>query len=155
MRMKLALGFYLVAGAVDVGLGALYFSSKQFMSYHAEAVGVPWQEVDTGVQALILALMKLAGGGWCALGFFTIVLARATIRSGSALVRWALPAGTLLAWSASFVATWKVHQVTGAATPWVPSLAMIGFALLACLTDAPWHSSLSKAQHGHRQPIGE
>ncbi|MGI9455259.1 MAG: hypothetical protein ACR2NU_01790, partial [Aeoliella sp.] len=68
MRMKLALGIYSVFGAVDVALGATYVSTKQFMSYHAEAVGASWQELDAGVRTLILALLKLAGGGWFALG---------------------------------------------------------------------------------------
>ena len=142
MRMKLALGFYLVAGVVDVGLGATYFSSKQFMSYHAEAVGAPWQELDAGIQTLILALMRLAGGGWFALGFFTMVMALAALRTRSVLVRWTLPAGTVIAWSASFTATWGVYQATGAATPWTPSLAMIGFAILAFAIDAPWASDI-------------
>ena len=142
MRMKLALGIYLVAGAVDVGLGATYFSSKQFMSYHAEAVSAPWQELDAGIQTLILALMRLAGGGWFALGFFTIVMALAALRTRSVLVRWTLPAGTLIAWSASFSATWGVYQATGAATPWAPSLAMIGIAILAFAIDAPWAADI-------------
>ena len=50
--MMLAHRFYLVAGAVDVGLGATYFSSNQFMSYHAEALGTPWQELDVGIQTV-------------------------------------------------------------------------------------------------------
>lgn len=142
MRMKLALGIYLVGGAVDVALGATYFSSKQFMSYHAEAVSVPWQELDAGIQALILALMRLAGGGWFALGFLTIVMALAALRTRSVLVRWTLPAGMLIAWSASFAVTWEVYQATGAATPWAPSLAMMGFAILAFVMDAPWNSNI-------------
>ena len=146
MRMKLAFGIYLVAGAVDVSLGANYFCSKQFMSYHAEAVGLPWQELDAGIQTLILALMRLAGGGWFALGFVTIVMALAALRTRNVLVRWTLPAGTLVSWSASFAATWGVYQATGAPTPWGPSLAMIGAALLALTMDAPWSSSVSDTE---------
>jgi len=140
MRMNVALGIYLVIGTIDIILGVVYFSSKQFLSYHAQAVGVPWQEVNTGVQTLILALMKVAGGGWCALGFFTIILALAAFRTGSAVARWTLPTGTLIFYLASFVATWGVYQETGAPTPWGQSLAMIGFALLALVIDAPWSS---------------
>ena len=142
MRMKLALGIYLVAGAVDIWLGATYYSSKQFMSYHAEAVGAPWQELDVGVQTLILALMKLAGGGWFALGFFTIVIAFAALKTRSVVARWMLPAGTLISWSASFAATWGVYRATGASTPWGPSLALIGLAALAFAMDAPWSSGI-------------
>ena len=138
----MALGIYLVAGVVNIGLGATYFSSKQFMSYHAEAVDAPWQELDVGVQTLILALMKLAGGGWFALGFFTIVSALAALKTRSVVARCTLPAATLISYSASFAATWGVYQATGAATPWGPSLAMIGFAFLAFVIDAPWSSGI-------------
>lgn len=140
MRMNVALGIYLVIGTTDIILGVVYFSSKQFLSYHAQAVGVPWQDVSTGVQTLILALMKVAGGGWCALGFFTIVLALAAFRTGSLVARWALPTGTVTFYVASFAATWGVYQETGAPTPWGQSLVAIGFALLALLIDAPWSS---------------
>ena len=142
MRMKLALGIYVLAGVVDIALGAAYFAANQFMSYHAEAVGLPWQELDVGIQTLILGLMKLAGGGWFALGFFTIVTALGTIKTRSVVARCILPAGVLVSFAASFVATWGVYEATGASTPWVPSLAMIGLAILALGLDAPWSSSL-------------
>ena len=142
MRMKLALGVYIVAGAVDIALGATYFSSKQFMSYHAEAVGAPWPELEAGIQTLILGLMRLAGGGWFALGLLTFVMTLAALKTHSVLARWLLPAGTLIAWSASFAATWGVYQATGAATPWASSLVMIGLALIALAMDTPWAASM-------------
>ncbi len=140
MRMKAALAIYLVIGAIDIILGVTYFSSTEFMSYHSQAVGAPWQEVDLGAQTLILALMKVAGGGWFVLGFFTIILALAAFKTGSAVARWTLPMGTLIFYLASFAATWGVYLETGAPTPWGQSLAMIGFALLALVIDAPWSS---------------
>lgn len=138
MRMKAALAIYLVIGAIDIILGVWYFTSKEFMSYHSQAVGAPWQEVDFGTQTLILALMKVAGAGWFILGFFTIILALAAFKTGSAVARWTLPMGTLIFYLASFAATWGVYQETGAPTPWGQSFAMIGFALLALVIDAPW-----------------
>ncbi len=141
MRMKLTLGIHLLLGAVDLALGATYCFSNQFMSYHAEAVGASWQELDAAVQTLILALMQLAGGGWIALGFITITLAWIAFRNRVAVARFTLPVAGLLSWSASFAATWGVYQVTGAETPWMPSLAMMGLALLAFLIDAPWHAN--------------
>ena len=146
MRMKAALAIYLVIGAVNIVLGVRYFSSKEFMPYHSQAVGAPWQEVDLGAQTLILALMKVAGAGWFVLGFFTIILALAAFKTGSAVARWTLPMGTLIFYSASFAATWGVYQETGAPTPWGQSLAMIGFALLALITDAPWSSRVRETK---------
>jgi len=138
MRMKAALAIYVIIGTVNLILGVRYFSAKQFLSFHAQAVGAPWQEVDGAVQTLILALMKVAGGGWFALGFFTIILALAAYRTCSVVARWTLPTGTLIFYLASFAATWGVYQATGAPTPWGQSLAMIGLVLLALVIDAPW-----------------
>ncbi len=140
LRMKAALAIYFVIGAIDMILGARYFFSREFMFYHSQAVGAPWQEVDLGVQTLILALMKVAGAGWFVLGSFTIILVLAAFKTGSAVARWTIPMGTLIFYFASFAATWGVYQVTGAPTPWGPSLAMIGFVLLALVIDAPWYS---------------
>lgn len=147
MRTKLVLWFYLCVGVFNIALGLIYFFSKQFLSYHAQAVGTPWQDVDFGTQTLILALMKVAGGGWVALGFFTIILAVAALKSGSTVARWALPAGTLIFYSASFAATWSVYQATGAPTPWQPSLAMIALAPLALFIDAPWAPQVRPKNH--------
>jgi hypothetical protein len=142
IRTKAALAIYFVIGAVNIVLGLRYFSSNEFMSYHSQAVGAPWQEVDLGVQTLTLALMKVAGGGWFILGFFTVTLALSAFKTGSAVARWTLPMGTLIFYLASFSATWGVYQETGAPTPWGQSLAMIGLALFALVIDAPWSSRI-------------
>jgi hypothetical protein len=138
--MKAALAIYLVIAAIDIVLGVRYFSSKEFMSYHSQAVDAPWQELELGTQTLILALMKIAGTGWFVLGFFTIILALAAFKTGSTVARWTLPMATLIFYLGSFAATWGVYQETGAPTPWGPSLAIIGIALLALVIDAPWSS---------------
>ena len=106
---------YLLIGAIDIVLGVRYFSATEFMSYHSQAVGAPWQELDSGIQTLILALMKMAGAGWFVLGFFTIILALAAFKTASAVVRWTLPMATIIFYLASFAATWGVYQETGSA----------------------------------------
>lgn len=147
MRMKAALAIYLVIGTIDIMLGVRYFSSTEFMSYHSQAVGVPWHEIELGVQTVILALMKVAGAGWFALGFFTIILAFVSFKTGSTITRWALPMGTLIFYLGSFAATWAVYQETGAPTPWGQSLVGAGFALLALVMAAPWSSRLRDTDH--------
>ncbi len=140
MRTKIALAAYLLIGFVDLVLGVIYVSSNQFLSYHSQAVGAAWEDMGAGTQTLILALMKLAGGGWLALGFVTIAFAWAGLKGNNTLARWALPIGTVIFWSASLSATWSVFRQTGAQTPWVPSLVVMGVTLVALLIDAPWSS---------------
>lgn len=138
MQRNVALLIYLVIGLIDLILGAIYFTSDKFLFYHSQAVGTSWEETASGTQTLILALMKLAGGGWLALGLFTIALALREFKQCSLLARWVLPAGTLIFYIASLASTWSVYRNTGAASPWAPSLAIIAFALIALVIDAPW-----------------
>lgn len=152
MRIKLAIGIYLVAGAVEILVGATYFMAKQFMSYHAEAVGMPWDELGEGLQTLVLALMKFAAGGWFALGIVTVSLTLAALRSRNVFARWTLPVATIISWSLSFVATWGVYRATGAATPWLPSLVMIGLAMFAFTLDAPWSTIVPHNKDASRAP---
>ena len=140
MPRKVALVIYTGIGLINIVLGVIYVTSDQFLFYHSQAVGAPWEEIEQGTQTVLLALMKLAGGGWLALGVFTIALALWEFRQTSLMARWVLPAGTLVFYFASLTATWTVHQETGAASPWGPSLVIISLALLALLVDRPWRT---------------
>lgn len=44
----------------------LYLFRRKFMPYHADAVERPWSELDKEVRVLIIALMRVVGGGWLA-----------------------------------------------------------------------------------------
>ncbi|HEY9038111.1 MAG TPA: hypothetical protein VIN05_04120 [Roseovarius sp.] len=141
MRRKVALLAYSVIAVNNLVFGAIYLTSDRFLSYHSQAVGSAWEDVDHGTQALILALMKLAGGGWLALGLITIALVLSELKQSRTLVRWALPVGTLMFYTPSLAATWSGYRETGAQAPWIPSLVMIGVVLVAIIIDAPWSRS--------------
>ena len=140
MRTKIALSIYLFIGLINLVLGVIYITSGQFLSYHSQAVGTSWQEVSVGTQTLILALMKVAGGGWLALGFVTIALALWAFKTSSILARWLIPSGILVFYMPCFAATWSVFRNTGAQSPWGPTLALMVMALAAFFIDAPWSS---------------
>ncbi len=65
LKIIASLGFGLV---ILLGLifTWLYLFRTEFMPYHATAVSRSWDEVDAGMQILILALMRVSGGGWLA-----------------------------------------------------------------------------------------
>ena len=51
-----------------VGLlfAGLYLFRRKFMPYHADAVERPWSELDKEIRVLVIALMRVVGGGWLA-----------------------------------------------------------------------------------------
>ena len=54
--------------------GVIYLTRSQFMPYHSLALAKPWSEVEPNTQTLILALMRVAVGGFMATGIAIIVL---------------------------------------------------------------------------------
>ena len=63
MKIKIAsIGNYLAAALLMV-MGIIYLTKTSFMYYHSEAVSLDWNEVESNIQVLILALMKAVSGG--------------------------------------------------------------------------------------------
>ena len=141
LRSRLASWIYVGIAIPSLVLGSIYLFRPTFMPYHAVALGREWAELDVATQALIKALMELAGGGWLALGASLLFLVAFPLRAGQRWARWAAPILSLLVYAPSFVATWNVFQATPATPPWHASLGVCIAAVLAFLLDAPWRRS--------------
>ena len=111
------------------------------MPYHAVALGKEWAELDAATQALIKALMEVAGGGWLALGTLMLLLVAFPIRRGERWARWAAPSASLLFYVPTLLATLSVFQQTPASPPWRANLGMCVATVIAFLLDAPWQRS--------------
>ena len=57
---------FLLVMLTGLFFASLYLFRKQFMPYHAKAVGKIWIELDATIRTLIIALMRVVGGGWLA-----------------------------------------------------------------------------------------
>lgn len=136
MGIKIAAALYIFIGLFSLVAGVVYVTSSTFIGYHSTAVGMEWADVPEGFQELILALMRVAGGGWLALSIFTFSSVLLGGLSNFPTMRWALPASIIAFYGATFYATWSVYTATGAPTPWLPSLVTIGMAALAFALDS-------------------
>ena len=150
LRRKVAAGIYIGIALPSLALGAIYLFRPTFMPYHAVALGKEWVELDTATQALIKALMEVAGGGWLAFGTLMLLLVAFPIRRGERWARWAAPAASLLFYVPTLLATLSVLQQTPASPPWRANLGLCVAAVLAFLLDAPWQRSQSQDQSGRR-----
>ncbi|MBP7227578.1 MAG: hypothetical protein KA988_00580 [Longilinea sp.] len=131
----------LVAAAVSYALlallclafGLIYLLRPKFMPYHAQAVKREWEALDGGLQTLLIALMRTAGGGLLATGLAVGFLLPALVQ-GQTWVRYVLPLVGLTAVLPSLYATLIVRSRTGAKTPVAAgaagaALAVLGFVL--------------------------
>lgn len=70
----LALTSYLMAFAIVLVFAIAYLKRSEFMPYHRIAVGQSWDEVDSRMQVLLLALIRIAGSAWLALVLASVFL---------------------------------------------------------------------------------
>lgn len=155
LRRRVAAWIYTSIAIPSLVLGAIYLFRPTFMPYHAVALGKDWAELDAATQALIKALMEVAGGGWLALGTLMLFLVAFPIRRGERWARWAAPAASLLFYVPTLLATLSVLQQTPASPPWRANLGMCVAAVLAFLLDAPWQRSQRRDQSGRGGDAGD
>lgn len=126
--MTVAVVCYLLSTALMAAFGSVYLFRSEFMPYHADAIGTNWESVDRTIQILILALMRVAGGGWLAASLSIAILLRVQLQQGLRWIRWAIPAVGLTVSLPTLYATYYVAYNTPANPPWFA--ALIGIVLL-------------------------
>lgn len=58
-----------IAALLSIFFGIRYFLAKEFMPYHAVVAGKSWSQLTTGLQTIILGMLKIVGGGLTTYGF--------------------------------------------------------------------------------------
>jgi len=89
-----------------------------------------WSEVDTSFQILIIALLRVSGGGWLAASISIAILLFIPFRSGALWANWAILAIGLASAIPSFIATLKVKLNTPASPPWIAAVMAIAFLVI-------------------------
>jgi hypothetical protein len=108
---------YALAVLVAMAFGVLYLTRSRFMPYHSDALQLGWDELDSQLQALLLALMRGVGGGWLAVSLSVAFLLLFPFRAGETWARYAIPLVGLAAALPSLYAGLYVRSRTPASPP--------------------------------------
>jgi hypothetical protein len=111
-----------------MAFGVLYLTRSRFMPYHSDALQLSWDELDSQLQALLLALMRGVGGGWLAVGLSVAFLLLFPFRAGETWARYAIPLVGLAAALPSLYAGLYVRSRTSASPP--VNLVVVAIVLL-------------------------
>ena len=131
---NIAFGLYFLTMLISVIFAALYLFRGGYMPYHAEAVATPWSKLDRKFQALFIAFLRVAGGGWLSSAMSIGFLLFIPFRRGELWANWALLAVGLTVSIPAVVATVGLKRKTSANPPWVMAvvavfLVMAGFIM--------------------------
>lgn len=69
VQQKISFGLFLLIGLGFIFSGVTYTFSGTVQSYHLDAIGKTWQQIGTGQQLVLVAIMRGSGSGTLAAGF--------------------------------------------------------------------------------------
>jgi len=110
---------YAIAALSGFGFAGVYLFRPEFMPYHQMAVGQPWEQVPEGYRILILALMRVGGGGWLAASLAMTALLVMPCRKGRYWAYITIPVIGLAVLLPTFIATLHVEYETPATPPYL------------------------------------
>lgn len=113
--------FFASNAVLGGAFGLLYVLSPRAMPYHLVAMSTSWTELGAGEQAVLMALMRVAGGGFVAAAIASAFLLHA-LRAGDRRAPLALLLVQLAMGLSSAYAVGTVMLRTSATTPWPAAL---------------------------------
>lgn len=130
----MAATLYGITALASLVLGITYLVKASFMPYHEAAIAKSWPELSANTQVLILALMRVAGGGWIAMAFIISALILKPFWKDQQWALITLPVVILLFYLPNLWATLSVAMNTPGEPPWYGNFfsclsAVIGFLL--------------------------
>ena len=129
MVHSLQLGLLSLAGLISVFFGFRYFRAKEFMPYHAVVAGRPWREIEPGLQAVILGMLKIIGGGFTCYGL-TLFWMLVPLGQSQHWAGWAVLTLTVAALAPALYVTVALRRVAPRArTPVAPAVVVLALAL--------------------------
>jgi hypothetical protein len=136
--LNLALAAVLLVALGGILFGVRYMRREEYLPYHADVAGKSWNELDPGVQTIILGMLKIIGGGFATLGVTLLWLCFA-LHEGARWAPWAILTISAVELGPMLYVAMRLRAFRpDAQTPVRPTLAMmvlivagVGLALLA------------------------
>lgn len=122
-----------LAGLLALAFGLRYLFTREFMPYHAAVLGKPWTRLEPRLQAIILGMLRVAGGGLLGFGC-TLWWLLLPLQRGEAWAVWAaLTISLVVSAPILYVVVWLRGVSPGAKTPVIPTVAVMVLAVVGTL----------------------
>lgn len=129
----LSVGAFAIAGLLALAFGMRYVATREFMPYHAAVLGRPWTSLEPRLQAIILGMLKVAGGGLLGYGLTLLWLLPALWR-GEAWAAWAaLSVSLAVIAPILYAVVWLRRISPSAKTPVAPTIATLALVVVGTL----------------------
>jgi len=110
--------------------GVIYLTRPTLMPYHLDAIGRSWADLDTPMQTLFLALMRVAGTGFLITALSMLLLLLIPFRAAEIWARYAIPVVGLAQLLPTLYVTMYVRKHTPGAPPVGMNILGVGLLIL-------------------------
>ena len=118
-----------LAALISIFFGVRYFTTKEFMSYHAVVSGKAWSQLEPGLRTIILGMLRIIAGGFATYGIALLWLL-VPLSTKQPWAGWAVLTLTLAGVLPSLYVTIALRRSAPAArTPVVPAAAVLALGL--------------------------
>ena len=128
---RLSIALFALVGLSLFLVGSVYLSLSQFMPYHAEALQLEWDSLDSNFQGLILGLLKGLGSGAFVAGTAVLWMAGKSLREGPQPFVVLLPFVAISYSSLLCFATYTVYTNTPGNPPLLLNVLLVVASVLA------------------------
>lgn len=130
-RDKIAFGIYFLLALTSIAFGVVYLFCSTIMPYHRVAIGIPWEQLSTGMQAVLQGLIKVSAAGFLVTGISFVALLIIPFRRGDQWAKWLIPIlGSV--WNIiGIYVTIMIAMKTPAVTPWPAAIAAMVLLIVA------------------------
>ena len=123
------MGLVGLAALISILFGIKYFTTREFMAYHAVVSGRQWSEVERGMQTAILGMLRVCAAGFVTYGVLLLWLLL-PLKRGETWAAWAILSSALTMLVPILWVTISLRRFEPKAkTPIVPSAVVLVLVL--------------------------
>jgi len=124
---------YSIVALVSLIMAVKSIFSAKFLPFHEQAAGRPLKDLESGLQNVVLALMKVSGLGFLVVALFLLLFLVLNYRSEESFSQLAVPLIALIYCFGLFLVNFQLSAKTGSKTPWKGSLYAALLILVAMI----------------------
>lgn len=127
----ISIALYFIVGIISLVMAYKSLFSKKYLSFHEEAAGKSWDDIDKPLQYVILTILKISGLGFLVTGLLLTIFPIVNYFKSDMFVKYSIPIIAFIYCFGLFVFNYYLHKKTKTNTPWVSSIIVMFIILIA------------------------
>lgn len=126
----------MLVGVISLSMAYKNLMAMKLNAFNEQAAEKSWNELGEGIQAVLIALMRVSGLGFLVVGLMLIFFPLVNLPEEGSFVRYGVPLISFLYCIGLAVVNYRLYIQTRVETPWKRSIyaaAVIAIALIVSL----------------------